>query len=184
MSTLVPMLVIAELPYWVVNLSLLAVILGSAMLMLMVLIQKPQGGGLAGAFGSGAGSGQTAFGTKTGDALTIATIIVFVAWLLLAVGTNFAARPAKVAATPADEQQQTTAPATDAPPTTGTTPETAPVPAPATNPAPATDAAPTGAAPAATTPPATAPVNPAPAATPTPAPAPAPTPSTEPIKPN
>ena len=65
----------------------------SVILILVVLIQRPQGGGLSGAFGSGAGSGQTAFGAKTGDALTIATIIMFVIWLGSAVGLVFAARP-------------------------------------------------------------------------------------------
>ncbi|MDP1662923.1 MAG: preprotein translocase subunit SecG, partial [Phycisphaerales bacterium] len=36
------------------------------LLVLAILIQKPQGGGLSGAFGAGSsGSGQTAFGTKT-----------------------------------------------------------------------------------------------------------------------
>ncbi|MAY75529.1 MAG: preprotein translocase subunit SecG [Phycisphaerae bacterium] len=62
-------------------------------LILTVLIQRPQGGGLSGAFGAGAGSGQTAFGAKTGDALTIATIGMFVAFLILAVVLNFAVRP-------------------------------------------------------------------------------------------
>jgi len=66
----------------------------STLLILTVLIQKPQGGGLAGAFGSGAGSGQTAFGAKTGDALTWATIIMFVVWLFASVGLNLAFRPA------------------------------------------------------------------------------------------
>src|SRR5882724_2401735 len=63
------------------------------LMVLTVLIQKPQGRGLSGAFGSGAGSGQTAFGTKTGDALTIFTIIVFVVYLIFAIILNFAARP-------------------------------------------------------------------------------------------
>lgn len=63
------------------------------LLILTVLIQRPSGGGLSGAFGSGAGSGQTAFGAKTGDALTIATIIMFVLFLAFAVGLNYAARP-------------------------------------------------------------------------------------------
>lgn len=64
-------------------------------LMLAVLIQKPQGGGLAGAFGSGAGSGQTAFGAKTGDALTWFTITMFVIWLATAVGLNLAFQPSE-----------------------------------------------------------------------------------------
>lgn len=67
------------------------------LLILTVLIQRPAGGGLSGAFGSGAGSGQTAFGTRTGDALTIATIIMFVLFLGFAIGLNYAAKPPKVA---------------------------------------------------------------------------------------
>lgn len=63
------------------------------LMVLTVLIQRPTGGGLSGAFGSGAGSGQTAFGAKTGDALTIATILIFVIWLLAAIALNFVARP-------------------------------------------------------------------------------------------
>ena len=35
------------------------------LMVLTVLIQKPQGGGLSAAFGASSGSGQTAFGTKT-----------------------------------------------------------------------------------------------------------------------
>lgn len=62
-------------------------------LILIVLIQRPQGGGLSGAFGAGgSGAGQTAFGTRTGDALTYATIGIFIAYLGLAIGLVFAAR--------------------------------------------------------------------------------------------
>src|SRR3954469_14211559 len=68
-------------------------------MVLTVLIQKPQGGGLSSAFGAGAGSGQTAFGTKTGDALTFFTIIVFVVYLIFAVILNFTQRPAKAPGT-------------------------------------------------------------------------------------
>lgn len=65
-------------------------------MILIVLIQRPQGGGLSGAFGSGgggAGAGQTAFGTKTGDVLTWGTVSVFFIYLVVAVGLNFVARP-------------------------------------------------------------------------------------------
>jgi len=55
-------------------------------LMLLILIQKGRGGGLASAFG-GAG-GNTAFGSKTGDVLTWATSIVFGVFLLLAIVLN------------------------------------------------------------------------------------------------
>ncbi|MFG0260036.1 MAG: preprotein translocase subunit SecG [Phycisphaerales bacterium JB041] len=59
----------------------------SVLLILTVLIQRPQGGGLSGAFGGGGGAGgETAFGARTGDALTMATIGFFVLWLVIAVG--------------------------------------------------------------------------------------------------
>ena len=61
----------------------------SVFLVLLVLIQKGRGGGLAGAFGGGGGN--TAFGSKTGDVLTWATSIVFGVFLILAVLTNIAA---------------------------------------------------------------------------------------------
>ncbi|RLS51073.1 MAG: preprotein translocase subunit SecG, partial [Planctomycetota bacterium] len=46
----------------------LFLVLSSLFLILLVLIQRGRGGGLAGAFG-GAG-GQSAFGTKAGDVFT------------------------------------------------------------------------------------------------------------------
>src|SRR3954454_3060424 len=55
-------------------------------LILLILIQKGRGGGLASAFG-GAG-GNTAFGSKTGDGLTWATSIVFGIFLVLSVTSN------------------------------------------------------------------------------------------------
>ena len=55
-------------------------------LILLILIQKGRGGGLASAFG-GAG-GNTAFGSKTGDVLTWATSIVFGIFLVLSVTSN------------------------------------------------------------------------------------------------
>lgn len=59
----------------------------SVLLILTVLIQRPQGGGLSGAFGGGGGAGgETAFGARTGDALTMATIGFFILWLSIAVG--------------------------------------------------------------------------------------------------
>src|ERR1700759_3813896 len=50
-------------------------------LILLVLIQRGRGGGLAGAFG-GAG-GQSAFGTKAGDLFTRITIGVAFFWIVL-----------------------------------------------------------------------------------------------------
>ena len=55
-------------------------------LVLLILIQKGRGGGLASAFGGSGGN--TAFGSKTGDVLTWATSIVFGVFVILAVTMN------------------------------------------------------------------------------------------------
>ena len=60
------------------------------LLILLILIQKGRGGGLSSSFGGGAG-GHTAFGSKTGDALTWATSILFAFFIVLAVGLNLLA---------------------------------------------------------------------------------------------
>ena len=52
-------------------------------MILLVLIQRGRGGGLAGAFG-GAG-GQSAFGTKAGDVFTKITVAVAAFWILLCI---------------------------------------------------------------------------------------------------
>jgi preprotein translocase subunit SecG len=52
-------------------------------LILLILIQRGKGGGLAGAFG-GMG-GQSAFGTKAGDTFTRITIGVAAFWIVLCV---------------------------------------------------------------------------------------------------
>lgn len=64
-----------------VFLMTLLMLLGMFM-MLVVLLQRGRGGGLAGAFG-GAG-GQSAFGTKAGDVFTKITVVVAVLWFILA----------------------------------------------------------------------------------------------------
>lgn len=69
--------------FWLCLLVFLVVCL---FLILLVLIQKGRGGGLASAFG-GSG-GHTAFGSKTGDVLTWATSIVFGVFVLLAIALN------------------------------------------------------------------------------------------------
>jgi preprotein translocase subunit SecG len=56
-------------------------------LMMVILLQRGRGVGLAGAFG-GAG-GNTAFGSKTGDVLTWATVVIACVFLLLTVVLNF-----------------------------------------------------------------------------------------------
>lgn len=64
----------------------------SALLILVVLLQRGRGGGLAGAFG-GLG-GQSAFGTKAGDVFTKITIGLVTAWVLLAGVSGVLARKA------------------------------------------------------------------------------------------
>lgn len=129
------MLTLAEIAVsnWVLGLAVMGFFLICLLLVLTILIQRPQGGGLAGAFGSGAGSGQTAFGAKTGDALTMFTIAVFVLYILAAIGLNLYLKPSQV---PADAAAATsTAPAEGTggatTPATGTTSGT-PTPAPET----------------------------------------------------
>ena len=99
----------------VTNLLIGLFLVVSIVMILLVLIQRPQGGGLSGAFGSGGGgaggAGQTAFGTKTGDVLTWATIGIFVAFVGFAIVLNFATRPTD----PADIPVRMVAPAGSAP---------------------------------------------------------------------
>lgn len=89
--------IIAMQPSLWLNLGMLAFLFVCVMLVMAVMIQKPQGGGLSGAFGASSGSGQTAFGTKTGDALTVLTIGLFVVWLLVAMILNWVTAPGKAA---------------------------------------------------------------------------------------
>ena len=60
-------------------------LLTSLFLIVLVLIQRGKGGGLAGAFG-GMG-GQSAFGTKAGDLFTKITIGVAAFWIILCMVT-------------------------------------------------------------------------------------------------
>ena len=57
----------------------------TALLILLILIQKGRGAGLAGAFGGG---GQSAFGTKTADVLTKITAGFAAAFFLLSIVTG------------------------------------------------------------------------------------------------
>lgn len=84
-----------QLPQWAVALLVVGFLFISIVMILIVLIQRPQGGGLSGAFGAGGGSGagQTAFGARTGDALTISTITIFVLYLLAAIFLNYTIAP-------------------------------------------------------------------------------------------
>jgi preprotein translocase subunit SecG len=152
-------------PNWAIGIGVSLFVVVSAMLILVVLVQKPQGGGLSEAFGASGGSGNTAFGAKTGDALTTATIGMFVVFILGAIALNYGVRPPEAvdaAEIGADPQAPvtTTIPAT---PTTSTTTTTS------------TSTAPMGSV-------EVVPSQPAPAAT-TPAPAPTPAPAEQPKNP-
>ena len=73
-------------------------------MVLIILVQRPQGGGLAGAFGGAGGSStETVFGGRVGDALTYATVTAFVIYIGLAISLNLLDETAMVAggATPA-----------------------------------------------------------------------------------
>ena len=63
--------------------------IASVVLVLIILAQRPSGGGLSGAFGGAGGGGtDTAFGGRTGDVLTYATIGAFIGYLAIAVTLN------------------------------------------------------------------------------------------------
>ena len=116
--------IFALLLFWIESAMILsaAFILICLLLMLMILIQRPRGGGLSGAFG-GAGGAQDAFGSKAGDMATWVTVGLFVAFLALSVKLTFATRPEDFQPTP-----QQVAPAG------GTAPVEAPPEDPATGP--------------------------------------------------
>jgi preprotein translocase subunit SecG len=71
-------------PLWadlIVGFLNLALMIASLFLILLVLIQRGKGGGLAGAFGGAGGS--SAFGSRAGDTFTRITIYAAAVWLLL-----------------------------------------------------------------------------------------------------
>jgi len=70
---------------FVSGLLMVLLFLTAIFLIVLVLIQRGKGGGLAGAFG-GLG-GQSAFGTKAGDLFTRITIGVATFWILLCLVT-------------------------------------------------------------------------------------------------
>lgn len=73
-------------------LTQLLLLMLSVFLMIIVLLQRGRGGGLAGAFG-GLG-GQSAFGTKAGDVFTRITVGLAIAWVLVAGGSGYILRSA------------------------------------------------------------------------------------------
>lgn len=66
---------------WVPPLLNVILLLLGLFLILLVLIQRGKGGGLAGAFGGMGGS--SAFGSRAGDTFTRITIFVAAIWILL-----------------------------------------------------------------------------------------------------
>ena len=65
----------------------------SVLMMLIILVQKPKGGGLSGAFGGAGGSEGAFVGAKVGDFLTIVTATCFVVFVLLAMGLTWTTTP-------------------------------------------------------------------------------------------
>jgi preprotein translocase subunit SecG len=65
---------------WYSHLMNLVIIILGLCLMLIVLIQRGKGGGLAGAFGGAGGS--SAFGSRTADAFVKITLYLAAVWVL------------------------------------------------------------------------------------------------------
>jgi protein translocase SecG subunit len=72
---------LGAIAWWAQMLAIIFIIV-CMVLIVIVLLQKGRGGGLSAAFG-GAG-GQSAFGSKTGDVFTWATIVIVGVFLILA----------------------------------------------------------------------------------------------------
>ena len=103
-------------------------VLVAFLLMVVILIQKGRGGGIASAFGGAGGS--TAFGSKTGDVLTWVTASMFGMFLLLAIFISVAAssiHDTAEAGKPGTSAPKTASPAATLPPA-GTTGEPVAVP--------------------------------------------------------
>jgi preprotein translocase subunit SecG len=69
-----------EMGWAIIPITVLLILL-SLFMVLLILIQRGKGGGLAGAFGGAGGS--SAFGSRAGDTFTRVTIIVAAIWILL-----------------------------------------------------------------------------------------------------
>ncbi len=70
--------------HWSVALLAVLLVMVCVFLTLIILVQKPKGGGLAGAFGGATSSGSV-LGAKTGDFLTWTTVGFFVAFVVLSI---------------------------------------------------------------------------------------------------
>src|SRR5262249_44767423 len=76
-----PMAVWAAVPVWIIALVNLVVFFVSLFLILLILIQRGKGGGLAGAFGGMGGS--SAFGSRARDTFTRSPLVTAAVWILL-----------------------------------------------------------------------------------------------------
>src|SRR5215468_11290062 len=85
------LVVLADVPTWLPPVMNVVLILSALFLILLVLIQRGKGGGLAGAFGGAGGS--SAFGSRAGDTFTRITIYVAAIWLLLIMFTIKSSQP-------------------------------------------------------------------------------------------
>jgi preprotein translocase subunit SecG len=77
--------------WWLAYGSMALLIFVGLLLMIVILLQRGRGGGLAGAFG-GAG-GQSAFGTRAGDVFTKITAVMAIIWVFLAGVSRLALEP-------------------------------------------------------------------------------------------
>lgn len=93
---------------WEVWLMAIAFAIVCVFMMLVILIQKPKGGGLSGAFGGGAGGGSAGavVGARVGDVLTIVTVVCFLLFLGLAMGLTWSTSPSTGEADEADPAAQ------------------------------------------------------------------------------
>lgn len=86
------MMIFAAWQWWLAYGSMALLMFVGVLLMIIILLQRGRGGGLAGAFG-GAG-GQSAFGTRAGDVFTKITAGLAILWVFLAGVSRFALEPA------------------------------------------------------------------------------------------
>ncbi len=134
----------------------ITIFITSLFLILLVLVQRGRGGGIAGALG-GAG-GQSAFGTKAGDLFTRITVGVASFWILLCCAAIFFLKPTGFSTGfTGDKKDKTSATTTDTGAGAGT--------ATGAGASGAGSAAPTGGAPSLNLPPVTTPANTNPPAT-------------------
>lgn len=126
---------------WIMLFQILMLLL-AFFLIVLILVQKGKGGGLAGALG-GMG-GQSAFGSKAGDTFTRITVVFAAVWIFVCAFAGFwfaNTVPAGAIRGAAEEPAKAAAPKTPDTGTPGTTPEETPAPIPdSLSPAGASDA--------------------------------------------